>query len=113
MGFYWKQDQLIARKGALSPPPSESDAKWTTFTLPLRTPLTLRSLHPFTFVQFLTSSLTFMSHLSSVSVYLNGSMLARVEKSSASPRKLDLPSNLKKKSDGGIMRISGIESMGA
>lgn len=72
--------QLFVRRGNLPSTDDPSSRKWSSFTLPLREPAHLPPL--FDIARFLTSSLTFMSHLSCVSVHLDGRVLIRVSKDS-------------------------------
>lgn len=128
MGFYWKDKkdqvgaahgpfvhgtythQLFARRGQIpaSLDPGEED-RWTTFTMPLRKPETLPV--PFDFIRFLTSSITFMAHLSDVSVYLDGKRLSRLRKNRGIPTPIGLRKGLKSESTKGTMRVTDITMM--
>jgi hypothetical protein len=100
--------QLFARRGSI-PPPSGSDADpWTSFTMPLREPTPIPSA--FDFTRFLASSITFMSHLSQVSVYFDDKRLSRLTKSSGMETALTIPRGLSGKSPLGIMNVTGIKS---
>src|ERR1700742_367181 len=123
MGFYWKEDQLVARKGlidpAASPTPSTSPSAesststsnpWSTFDMPLRDPSPMPK--SFDVIQFLCPSLTFMNRLRSVQVFIDSFRLARVSKSATTPRQLSLPSGQKSKTSNGLMTVTGIESTG-
>ena len=121
MGFYWKdkKDQLFARRGAIPPTatPEPTPDKWTTFTMPLREPGPAPT--PFDFIRFLASSITFMAHLSSVSVFFDGKRLALLSKERGVPRPLALQGQsmgqtkaaLKRESGRGMMRVAGVSSM--
>ncbi|KAF5326190.1 hypothetical protein D9611_000170 [Ephemerocybe angulata] len=108
MAFYWKdkKDQLYARRGTL---PSNAEGKeWTTFDMPLREPAPIPL--PFDLIRFLTSSITFMTHLKRVSVFLDDKRLARLEKTADEPRVLDVPKGLKPRTELGIMTVKSIRS---
>ena len=124
MGFYWKGDQLVARKGLLdesssastpapeSTPASTSTSPWTTFDMPLRPSSHSPMPKAFDFLQFLCSSLTFMNKLRSVEVWFDDWRIGKVEKSAATPRTLVLPQALKTRTPAGLMEITGVESVG-
>lgn len=65
---------------------------------------------PFDFTRFLASSITFMAHLSEVSVFFNDKRLTKLTKTSGIPRELGLPKGLKNSSRLGIMNVDGIKS---
>ncbi|TFK75311.1 hypothetical protein BDN72DRAFT_892280 [Pluteus cervinus] len=108
MGFYWKdkKDQLFARRGTL---PDDSTANgWTSFEMGLREPTPIPI--PFDFTRFLASSITFMTHLSEISVYFNDKRLARLTKASGRPKELTIPRGLKSSSPRGVMTVRRISS---
>ncbi|KAI0046331.1 hypothetical protein FA95DRAFT_1398210 [Auriscalpium vulgare] len=109
MNFYWKdkKDQLFARRGTL---PSTGDVPdpWTTFQMALREPTPIPSAYDFT--RFLVSSITFMAHLSEVSVYFDDKRLVRLSKDSGVPKELPLLRGLKATSPLGIMNVKTIQS---
>ncbi|THH10019.1 hypothetical protein EW146_g8508 [Bondarzewia mesenterica] len=110
MGFYWKdkKDQLFARRGQF---PSSNDGTpdpWTTFEMTLREPAPIPAA--FDFTRFLVSSITFMSHLSQVSVFFDDKRLVRLSKESGSSRDMPLLRGLKTASPSGIMTVRGIQS---
>ncbi|QRW26603.1 protein-histidine kinase [Rhizoctonia solani] len=109
MGFYWRKgsEQLIARRGYI--PPHLQDSEWTSFEMPLREPTPLPG-SPLDIARFLATSLTFMVHLQSVSLYFDGKYLAQIEKTTGIPRKLDIPSGLKLTSPSGLMSTTRITS---
>ncbi|KAH7337817.1 hypothetical protein B0J17DRAFT_664321 [Rhizoctonia solani] len=109
MGFYWRNggDQLFARRGEL--PADSNNSDWTSFEMPLREPAPLPGL-PVDIARFLATSLTFMTHLRSVSLFFDGRCLAKVEKEVGSPRKLAIPRGLKLTSPGGTMNATGMSS---
>ncbi|KAF8752076.1 hypothetical protein RHS01_07718 [Rhizoctonia solani] len=84
MGFYWRNggDQLFARRGDL--PAESTNSEWTSFEMPLRESAPLPGL-PVDIARFLATSLTFMTHLRSVSMFFDGRCLVKVEKEVGSP----------------------------
>ncbi|CAE6531048.1 unnamed protein product [Rhizoctonia solani] len=109
MGFYWRNggDQLFARRGDL--PADSKNAEWTSFEMPLREPAPLPGL-PVDIARFLATSLTFMTHLRSVSLFFDGRCLAKVEKEVGLPKKLVMPRGLKLTSPNGMMNATGMTS---
>ncbi|KAG8743102.1 hypothetical protein FRC10_000402 [Ceratobasidium sp. 414] len=111
MGFYWRNggDQLFARRGDLPADASSSSGEWTSFEMPLREAAPLPGL-PVDIARFLATSLTFMTHLQSVSMYFDGRCLAKVEKEVGIPRGVSIPRGLKGATPGGMMNATGITS---
>ncbi|TFK25484.1 hypothetical protein FA15DRAFT_703591 [Coprinopsis marcescibilis] len=112
MGFYWKdkKDQLYVRRGSL---PDDSEAKnltWTTFDMPLREPATMPA--PFDFIRFLSSSITFMTSLRKISVFLDDKCLARLEKTVGTSQPMVVPKNLNINTPNKTMTVTGIRSTG-
>lgn len=99
-------DQLYARRGNLPPTPEPN--VWTTFEMPLREPSPMPT--PFDLIRFLTSSITFMTHLNRVSVFLDDKRLARLEKTADVSRILLVPKGLNPRTEGGMMTIANISS---
>lgn len=66
---------------------------------------------PFDFIRFLVSSITFMAHLSEVSVHFDGKRLARLCKERGVPRPLSLRTGLKPETPKGMMRVTGVSVM--
>lgn len=98
--------KLFARRGKM--PESSSPDQWTSFTMPLResAPMPI----PFDFVRFLTSSITFVAHLTQVSVHFDGRLLAKIRRERGAPQAIALRPNLKHDSSKATMRVSGIEA---
>ena len=92
-------------------PPSEGqeEDRWTTFTMPLRKPEPLPT--PFDFIRFLASSITFMAHLSEVSVFLDGKRLARLRKDRGTSKSIGLRQGLKPESANGMMIVTDVSRM--
>lgn len=108
MQFYWKdnKDQLHVRRGDL---PSKGNADpWTTFEMTLREPSPIPPA--FDLMRFLASSITFMVHLTDVSVYFDHFRIGHLTKTTGLPQTLDIPKGLKKSSSLSIMHIQNIQS---
>ena len=88
---------------------SEEPSKWTSFDMPLREPGPPPT--PFDFIRFLASSITFMAHLSEVSVFFDGNRLAKLSKDRGVPRPLALKDGLKRETPKGLMKVSAVSSM--
>jgi hypothetical protein len=98
--------QLYARRGNL---PADAEGKeWTMFDMPLREPAPMPV--PFDLIRFLTSSITFMTHLRRISVFLDDKRLARLEKSAGESQLLAVPRGINPRTEHGIMTISNIRS---
>lgn len=76
--------------------------------------MTLREPTPipaaFDFTRFLVSSITFMSHLSEVSVFFDNHRLVRLSKDSGLPSDVPLLRGLKSSSPAGIMNVRSIQT---
>ncbi|EDR11411.1 uncharacterized protein LACBIDRAFT_313549 [Laccaria bicolor S238N-H82] len=107
MAFYWKdkKDQLFARRGQLE---DSETQQWTTFEMKLREPAPIPVA--FDFARFLSSSITFMTHLSQISVYFDDSCLVRLKKSSGIPRDIGIPQFLNGVSPLRTMAVKSIKS---
>ncbi|KZT11459.1 uncharacterized protein LAESUDRAFT_720694 [Laetiporus sulphureus 93-53] len=107
MGFYWKdkKDQLFARRGRL---PDTSNDGWTTFEMFLREPAPIP--RAFDITRFLASSITFMSHLSEVSIYLDERRISRLSKVIGASKPITIPRGLKTSSPKGIMQVKEIHT---
>lgn len=131
MNFYWKDKkdqvshlsklylnlmptevpQLFARRG---PVPASVDGvvdPWTTFQMTLREPGPIPPA--FDFTRFLVSSITFMAHLSEVSVYFDDKRLVRLSKDGGVPKEVPMLKGLKSTSPEGMMNIKSIQTMRA
>ncbi|KAG7090828.1 hypothetical protein E1B28_009910 [Marasmius oreades] len=112
MWFYWNKDQLIARRGRArendSPNSINDSKKWTSFEMPLREegPIPVA----FDFTRFLASSITFMTHLSQVSVFFDDKCLTKLSKRVGSPKQLVLPSYLQARSRLNTMNITNLQT---
>jgi hypothetical protein len=63
---------------------------------------------PFDFSRFLASSITFMAHLSQVTVYFHNKCLVKLTKSAGIPKSLGVPNSLNGTSRMGIMHINNV-----
>ncbi|KIM21061.1 hypothetical protein M408DRAFT_112189 [Serendipita vermifera MAFF 305830] len=93
MGFHWKdgKDQLMARRGNL-PEISDRDL-FTTFTIPLRQPGPLPDA-PLSIIRFLASALPFMNTLATFELFLDGILLASLQKNVDPLVNVDVPVSL-------------------
>ena len=128
MNFYWKDKkdqvsyvstylnlvptklfQLYVRRGTM--PASVDDAvdPWTTFQMTLREPGPMPAALDFT--RFLASSITFMTHLSEVSVYFDDKQLVRLSKNRGVSKEMPMLNGLKGTSPEGMMNVRSIETM--
>ena len=128
MNFYWKdkRDQVSdLRKLYPSPMPTESPQlfarrgtvpasvdgvvdPWTTFQMTLREPGPIPPA--FDFTRFLVSSITFMAHLSEVSVYFDDKRLVRLSKNGGVSKEMPMLKGLKSTSPEGMMNVKSIQT---
>ncbi|KAG1726435.1 uncharacterized protein EDB91DRAFT_1263755 [Suillus paluster] len=111
MQFYWKDktgDQLFVRRGDLPSRNIPQSNPWTTFEMTLREQGPIPQ--PFDLTRFLASSITFMVHLRSVSVFLDSHRLSHLTKSPGVPKELGLPKLLKNSSGSGLMSVKSVQS---
>ncbi|KAH9990216.1 hypothetical protein BJV74DRAFT_837251 [Russula compacta] len=111
MNFYWKdkKDQLFARRGTIPASVDEVVNPWTTFQMTLREPGPIPPA--FDFTRFLVSSITFMTHLSEVSVYFDDKRLVRLSKDCGVSREVPMLKGLKSSSPDGMMNVKSIHTM--
>lgn len=91
---------MTAAEGSLNP--------WTSFEMALREAAPIPGA--FDFTRFVASSITFMTHLSEVSIYFDDKRLAKLTKTTGVPRTLEIPKGLKRSSASNIMNATGIKS---
>ncbi|KAH7875187.1 uncharacterized protein C8R40DRAFT_1105311 [Lentinula edodes] len=106
MGFHWKRDQLLARRGKLLD--TAEPSKWTSFEMSLREDTPIPAA--FDFTRFLASSITFMNHLSTISVYFDDKRLTRLTKSTGIPKELGLPKTLNVLNKSKMMTLDKLKS---
>jgi Protein of unknown function (DUF3684) len=77
--------------------------------------MTLREPGPippaFDFTRFLVSSITFMTHLSQVSVYFDNKQLVRLSKQGGTPMQVPMLKGLKSTSPESMMNVTSIQTM--
>ena len=128
MNFYWKDKrdqvshlrilypnliptglpQLFARRGTVPTPVDGVVDPWTTFQMTLREPGPIPPA--FDFTRFLVSSITFMAHLSEVSVYFDDKRLVRLSKDGGVPKEVPMLKGLKSTSPGDMMSVKSIQT---
>ena len=101
--------QLFARRGNVPVSEDEAVDPWTTFQMTLREPGPIPPA--FDFTRFLVSSITFMAHLSQVSVYFDDKRLVRLSKDGGVPREVPMLRGLKSTSPEGMMTVRSIQTM--
>ncbi len=125
MNFYWKDKkdqvsyvctpylnvmltklcQLYVRRGTVD----DALDTWTTFQMTLREPGPMPSA--FDFTRFLASSITFMTHLSEVSVYFDDKRLVKLSKDRGVSKEVPMLKGLKSMSPMAMMNVKSIETM--
>jgi hypothetical protein len=100
---------LFARRGNV--PASEDGIvdPWTTFQMTLREPGPIPPA--FDFTRFLVSSITFMAHLSQVSVYFDDKRLVSLSKDGGVPKEVPMLRGLKATSPEGMMNVRSIQTI--
>ncbi|KAH9177930.1 hypothetical protein EDB89DRAFT_1844068, partial [Lactarius sanguifluus] len=108
MNFYWKdkKDQLYVRRG---PIPDETGDPWTTFQMTLREPGPMPPA--FDFTRFLVSSITFMAHLSEVSIYFDDQRLVRLSKRGDESIEVPMLAGLDSKTPDGRMTVRSVQTV--
>ena len=128
MNFYWRGEkdqvscactpdldlipttsfQLRVRHGSIPASVEGVVDPWTTFHITLREPGPIPAALNFT--RFLASSITFMTHLSEVSVYFDNKQLVRLSKYRGVAKKVPMLRGLKGTSPKGMMNVKSIET---
>jgi hypothetical protein len=124
MNFYWKDkkdqvghfyspylnvtltklSQLYVRRGTVD----NAVDVWTTFQMTLREPGPMPPA--FDLTRFLVSSITFMAHLSEVSVYFDDKPLVKLSKIRGVSKEVPMLKELKGMSPEGMMNVESIET---
>ncbi|KAH8981254.1 hypothetical protein EDB83DRAFT_1390074 [Lactarius deliciosus] len=109
MNFYWKdkKDQLYVRRGPT--PPDENVDPLTTFQMTLREPGPMPPA--FDFTRFLVSSITFMAHLTEVSIYFDDQRLVRLSKRGDGPIEVPMLAGLDSKTPDGRMTVRSVQTV--
>ena len=131
MNFYWKDKkdqvshvctryldlgpiilphlQLYVRRGTMPASIEDVVDPWTIFQMTLREP---GSIPPaFDLTRFLVSSITFMMHLSEVSVYFDDKRLVRLSKDCGASKEVAMLKGLNGTTPEGMMNVKSIETM--
>ena len=101
--------QLYVRRGTIPASVDDVVDPWTTFQMTLREPGPIPPALDLT--RFLVSSISFMTHLSEVSVYFDDNRLVRLSKDRGVSKELPIPKGLKGTSSEGMMDVKSIETM--
>ena len=100
--------QLYVRRGTMPASVDDVVDPWTTFQMTLREPGPIPPA--FDLTQFLVSSITFMTHLSEVSVYIDDKRLVRLSKDCGASKEVAMLRGLKGTSPKGMMNVKSIET---
>jgi hypothetical protein len=101
--------QLHVRRGTIPASVDDVVDPWTTFQMTLREP---GSIPPtFDLTRFLVSAMTFMTHLSEVSVYFDDKRLAKLSKDCGMSKEVPMLKGFKGTSPEGMMNVKSIETM--
>src|SRR6266852_4831805 len=95
--------QLCVRRGTITSSVDDVVDPWTTFQMTLREPGSMPSA--FDLTRFLVSSITFMTHLSEISVYFNDKRLVRLSKDCGVPKEVPMVDGLTATGPQGIMNV--------
>ncbi|KAF9933479.1 hypothetical protein FBU30_005320 [Linnemannia zychae] len=91
MAFYWRNDQLYAKRAGIPDDEYQKDG-WTTFLLDLRESMDMLSMDEFG--PFLARSLGFTANLRDISVYLDHHCILKISKKMREPRPMTLPKTM-------------------
>ncbi|KAF9330531.1 hypothetical protein BG006_006519 [Podila minutissima] len=106
MAFYWRNDQLYAKRAPV-PDDEEQTDSWTTFLLDLREPMDMLNMDEF--APFLARSLGFTANLRDISVYLNHHRLLNISKKMREPRPMTLPKTMYMTSPQKIFTLKSVD----
>ncbi|KAG0338943.1 hypothetical protein BG000_003116 [Podila horticola] len=106
MAFYWRNDQLYAKRAPV-PDDEEQKDSWTTFLLDLREPMDMLNMDEF--APFLARSLGFTANLRDISVYLNHHRLLNISKKMREPRPMTLPKTMYMTSPQKIFTLKSVD----
>ncbi|KAK9702383.1 hypothetical protein K7432_011269 [Basidiobolus ranarum] len=104
MAFYWRNDQLYAKRG---PREEGSSDPWTTFVLDLREPMEMPNMDDFR--PFLARSIGFTVNLKDISVFLNQHRLLHLSKKMTDPQPLILPKTMYTASPQKIFTLKSVD----
>ena len=100
--------QLYARRGTIPASVDDVVDPWTTTQMTLREPGPIPPTLDLT--RFLVSSITFMMHLSDISIYFDDKRLVRLYKDYGSSKEVPMLNGLKGTSPEGMMSVNSIET---
>ncbi|CAG8721448.1 13944_t:CDS:2, partial [Cetraspora pellucida] len=103
MAFYWKGDQLFAKRAAIS----QDDQTWTTFLMDMRDHAEFPNAEDFG--RFLATSLGFTGNLREVSVYFNDKRIIRIAKKMSDPRTMTIFSGLNTTSPERMFNLKSVD----
>ncbi|KAF9976136.1 hypothetical protein BGZ73_009111 [Actinomortierella ambigua] len=92
MAFYWRNDQLYAKRAPVPKDETNKTDEWTQFLLDLREPMDMVNMDEFG--AFLARSIGFTGNLREISVYLNHHRLLHIAKKMTDPEPLTLPKSM-------------------
>jgi hypothetical protein len=101
--------QLYVRRGTMPTSVDDVVDPWTTLQMTLREPGSIPP--PFDLTRFLVSSITFMTHLSEVSVYFDDKRLVKLSKNCGMSKEVPMLKGLYGTSPEGMMKVKSIETM--
>ena len=101
--------QLYVRRGTIPASVHDVVDPWTTFQMTLREPGHIPPI--LDLARFLVASITFMTHLSEVSVYFDDKRLVRLSKNRGMSKEMPMLNGLKGTSPEGMMNVKAIETM--
>jgi hypothetical protein len=101
--------QLYVRRGTAPTSLDDMVDPWSTFQMTLREPGPIPSALDFT--RFLAASITFMTHLSEVSVYFDDKRLVKLSKDCGMSKEVPMLKGLKGTSPEGMMNVKSVETM--
>ncbi|KAG0222294.1 hypothetical protein B0O80DRAFT_113406 [Mortierella sp. GBAus27b] len=106
MAFYWKNDQLYAKRAPI-PEQEQQQGSWTTFLLDLREPIDMVNMDEFG--PFLARSLGFTGNLREITVYLDHHRLLNITKKMREPRPMTLPKTMHLTSPQKIFTLKSVD----
>ncbi|KAI6008466.1 hypothetical protein EDC04DRAFT_3146424 [Pisolithus marmoratus] len=106
MEFLWNdENQLYYRFSGL--PQTTTKDLWTTFKMPLREDAPMPPVSEF--MQFLSSSITFMVHLKDVTVFFDNHPVGQINKSVGQTKAIRIPTELERSSSQKIMFVESVQ----
>ncbi|KAI6094603.1 hypothetical protein EDD16DRAFT_1721508 [Pisolithus croceorrhizus] len=106
MKFSWKDENQLCYRTCDSP---RTDL-WTTFKMPLREAAPMPPISQF--MQFLSSSITFVIHLKNVTVFFDHHRVGQIHKSLGQSQVIPIPTELKRQSSVGNMTVDSVQQYG-